>query len=154
MLNVENCCRPTRELGMLALLTLSVLFLTSTAWAQSQLDNDPASILGDILVASCSQDTQHFGAFLTARNATAFAAMSSSAQATLLERFVLLDQAGKASSKTDASGNIVVLCTTPSVSTQLQIGKPEIRDNIAYLPLVVQDAAESSAATARRVIMG
>jgi hypothetical protein len=154
MLNVENCFRPTHELGMLALLALSVLFLTSAARAQNQPENDPASVLRDILVASCSQDTQHFGAFLTVRNATAFAAMSSSAQATLLQRFVLLDQAGKASSKIDASGNILVLCATTSLTTQLQIGKPEIRDNITYLPLVVQDAAESSAATARRVVMG
>jgi hypothetical protein len=121
---------------------------------QGEQGNDPASVLRDILVASCSQDAKHFGAFLTARNATAFAAMTTSAQATLLQRFVLLDQTGKPNSQTDASGTLVVLCATPSVTTQLQIGKPEIRDNIAYLPLVVKDATDSGDANSRRVTMG
>jgi hypothetical protein len=128
--------------------------LVSARASQNEHGNDPALVLRDILVASCSQDAKHFGAFLTARNATAFAAMAPSAQATLLQRFVLLDQAGKPNSQTDASGNLVVLCATPSVTTQLQIGKPEIRDNIAYLPLVVKDATDSGDANARRVTMG
>jgi hypothetical protein len=128
--------------------------LASARASQNEHGNDPASVLRDILVASCSQDAKHFGAFLTARNATAFAAMTPSAQATLLQRFVLLDQAGKPNSQTNASGNLVVLCATPSVTTQLQIGKPEIRDNIAYLPLVVKDASDSGDANSRRVTMG
>jgi hypothetical protein len=129
-------------------------FLASARASQNEQANEPASVLRDILVASCSQDAKHFGAFLTARNATAFAAMTPSAQATLLQRFVLLDQAGKPNSQTDASGNLFVLCVTPSVTTQLQIGKPEIRDNIAYLPLVVKDATDSGDANSRRVTMG
>jgi hypothetical protein len=137
------------------LCALAFLALLASARAsQNEHGNDPASVLRDILVASCSQDAKHFGAFLTARNATAFAAMAPSAQATLLQRFVLLDQAGKPNSQTDASGNLVVLCATPSVTTQLLIGKPEIRDNIAYLPLVVKDATDSGDANARRVTMG
>ncbi len=137
------------------LCALAILALLVSARAsQNEHGNDPALVLRDILVASCSQDAKHFGAFLTARNATAFAAMAPSAQATLLQRFVLLDQAGKPNSQTDASGNLVVLCATPSVTTQLQIGKPEIRDNIAYLPLVVKDATDSGDANARRVTMG
>jgi hypothetical protein len=131
-----------------------LLSLIPAGAAQSDPSGDPAAVLRDILVASCSQDAHHFGAFLTTRNATAFAAMTSSAQSTLLQRFVLVDRAGKPNSQTDASGNLVVTCATPSATTQLQIGKPEIRDNVAYLPLVVKDATDSTDANARRVTMG
>ena len=122
--------------------------------AQAESANDPAVVLREILVASCSQDAHRFGAFLTQRNATAFATMTTAAQSTLLQRFVLLDQAGKPSSKQDGSGNVVVTCTTPRVRTQLEIGKPEIRDNLAYLPLVVNDGSDNADGNARRVTMG
>jgi hypothetical protein len=121
--------------------------------AQNQ-DNDPATVLRDILMASCSQDSKRFAGYLTARNATAFAVMTPAAQTTLLKRFVLLDQAGNPRSQTDAAGNLIVLCVTPAVTTQLQISKPEIRDNVAYLPLVVKDATDTTDTSARRVIMG
>jgi hypothetical protein len=132
------------------------LFLqcSSAYGAQAERSTDPASVLRDILTASCSQDSQRFGAFLTARNQTAFAAMTPAAQSTLLKRFVLLDQAGTPRSETDHSGNVVVDCVTPSVTTQLQIGKPEIHDNIAYLPLSVKDSADTGNANTRRVVMG
>jgi hypothetical protein len=122
--------------------------------AQTGPSSDPAAVLRDILMASCSQDSKHFGGFLTARNAAAFAAMTPAAQTTLLKRFVLLDQVGNPRSQADASGNLVVLCVTPSITTQLQIGKAELRDNVAYLPLVVKDANDSTDNSARRVIMG
>ena len=125
-----------------------------TRAAQAPQNNDPATVLRDILMVSCSQDSHHFAAFLTARNAAAFAAMTSTAQTTLLKRFVLLDEAGKPRSQNDASGNLIVLCATPAVTSQLQIGKAEIRDNVAYLPLVVKDATDTTDANARRVVMG
>jgi hypothetical protein len=131
------------------------IFPFAAAWgSQSGSDADPASVLREILMASCAQDAHRFGNFLTARNAAAFAAMTESAQAALLQRFVLLDQAGKPTTKTAVSGNLIVLCATPSVTTQLEIGKPEIRDNIAYLPLVVKDTTDPGDANSRRVTMG
>jgi hypothetical protein len=111
-------------------------------------------VLRDILMASCSQDSKRFSGFLTARNVAAFSLMTPAAQTTLLKRFVLLNQAGNPRAQTDSSGNLVVLCVTADVTTQLQIGKPEIRDNVVYLPLVVKDAADSSDSNARRVVMG
>jgi hypothetical protein len=122
--------------------------------AQSASNSDPASVLQDILVASCSQDTKRFSGYLTARNSTAFAAMATTAQAALLKRFVLVDQPGKPETETDKSGNLLVRCATSSVTTQLQIGKPEIRDNVAYLPLSLTDAKNPSASDSRNVVMG
>jgi hypothetical protein len=143
------------RISLSCLLFLSAFSAIAPAQAaQSGPSGDAATVLREILMASCSQDAHHFGDFLTARNAAAFAAMSESAQAALLQRFVLLDQAGKPTTKTDASGNLIVLCATPSVTTQLEIGKPEIRDNIAYLPLVVKDTTDTADANSRRVTMG
>jgi hypothetical protein len=121
---------------------------------RSQAATEPASVLRDILMASCSQDSKQFGGFLTARNATAFGAMTPAAQTTLLKRFVLLDEVGKPRAQTDASGNLVVLCVTPGATTQMEIGKPEIRDNVAYLPLHVKDVTDTTDGNARRVVMG
>ena len=137
-----------------AFVVLSLAFAARNAAAQGERSNDPATVLRDILTASCSQDSKRFGTFLTARNQKAFATMTSAAQSTFLKRFVLLDQAGTPRSETDHSGNLVVDCVTPSVTTQLQIGKPEIRDNIAYLPLSVSDPGDTTNGTSRHVVMG
>jgi hypothetical protein len=137
------------------LLSLAVLFPpASMRSAQSNSTSDPVTVLREILMASCSQDSKRFSGYLTARNEAAFAAMASSAQATLLKRFVLLDQKGEPRAEADTSGNLVVFCVTPAITSQLQIGKPEIRDNVAYLPLVVKDATDTTEANARRVTMG
>jgi hypothetical protein len=138
-------------------LVLSAFLLTiphaTTAQESSSVD-DPAAVLRNILVASCSQDTKRFSAYLTSRNSAAFAAMATASQAALLKRFVLVDQPGTPQTDTDKSGNLLVRCATTSVTTLLQIGKPEIRDNVAYLPLTVSDAKDPSAADSRRVVMG
>ena len=137
-----------------AFVVLSLAFAARNAAAQGERSNDPATVLRDILTASCSQDSTKFGTFLTARNQKAFATMTSAAQSTFLKRFVLLDQAGTPRSETDHSGYLVVDCVTPSVTTQLQIGKPEIRDNIAYLPLSVSDLNDTTNGNTRHVVMG
>jgi hypothetical protein len=133
-----------------------VIFLAESATraAQGEGTSDPAIVLRDILMASCSQNSKQFSEFLTARNATAFAAMTPSAQATLLKRFVLLNQAGNPRAQRDADGNLEILCVTPDISTELHIGKVELRDNVAYLPLLVKDSTDTADANSRRVIMG
>ncbi len=127
---------------------------TSIRAAQASAPSNPVTVLRDILMASCSQDSKRFTAYLTSRNEAAFLAMTTSAQTTLLKRFVLLDEKGEPRAQADDSGNLVVFCVTPAITSQLQIGKPEIRDNVAYLPLVVKDATDTTDANARRVTMG
>ena len=132
------------------------LLLSQPAARAGQIDSssDPKLVLRDILMASCSQDSKRFSAYLTARNASAFASMTPLAQATLLKRFVLLNQTGNPRAETDASGNLSIFCVTQDATTQLQIGQPEVRDNVAYLPLVVKDATDTTDSNSRRVIMG
>jgi hypothetical protein len=120
---------------------------------QTEQGSEPEMVLRDILMAACSQDSKQFGARLTSRNAAAFLRMAPAAQATLLKRFVLLDKAGKPRSENKDSGDLAVLCVTPEMTTQMQIGKAEVRDNLAYLPLVVKDATDTTDANTRRVTM-
>ncbi|MGB7845511.1 MAG: hypothetical protein WBL63_07835 [Candidatus Acidiferrum sp.] len=104
-------------------------------------------------MAACSQDSKQFGANLTSRNSAAFVRMTPAAQATLLKRFVLLDKPGMPRLENAEGGNLSVLCVTPEVTTQMQIGKTEVRDNLAYLPLVVKDVSDTTDANTRHVTM-
>jgi hypothetical protein len=114
----------------------------------------PAGTLKDILAAACSQNQNDFTRFLTARNKEAFSRMTPSARVALMKRFVLLNEPGKASFSLNASGRPMVRCETPAVTTEMQIGGAEIRDNIAFLPLELRDAADTSGASVRQINMG
>lgn len=131
-----------------------LLAAAATRAGQAEQGSEPGTVLQYILTAACAQDSKRFDANLTARNSAAFEQLTPAAQTTLLKRFVLLDKAGTPHSEKDTSGNVKVLCVTPGITTQLQIGKVEVRDNLAYLPLVVKDATDTTDADARRVIMG
>jgi hypothetical protein len=122
--------------------------------AQTARAGDPATVLQEVLIAACAQNSKEFSSQLTARNADAFTHMTAAAQATFLKRFVLLEKPGKPRSSGEAAGRMTVFCETPEITTQMEIDKPEVRDNLAYLPLIVKDASDASDANTRRVIMG
>jgi len=122
--------------------------------AQSTTNDDAASVLRAAMMAACSQSATNFAHALTARNAEAFARMTPAARATLLKRFVLLEKAGEPKSSQDASGNFVVHCATPEITTEIVIGKSEVRDNLAYLPLTVQDTADTAGVSVHQIVMG
>jgi hypothetical protein len=128
--------------------------LAATRAGQTEQGSEPAAVLREILIAACARDSKQFGGNLTSRNAAAFARMAPAAQATLLKRFVLLDKAGTPRSDSDEAGNLTVHCFTPEITTQMQIGKAEVRDNLAYLPLVVKDSTDTTDSNARSVTMG
>jgi hypothetical protein len=121
---------------------------------QSGAGTDPAVALRDAMVAACSQNSNEFEHALTARNAEAFRRMTPPARETLLKRFVLLDKPGKPSTQSNAAGHLIVLCANSDLTTQMEIGKPEVRDNIAFLPFSVQDASDSAGLTIHHVSMG
>lgn len=122
--------------------------------AQAEAKEDPATVLRAAMMAACSQSSGNFSHALTARNADAFAHLTPAARATLLKRFVLLDKAGDPKSSEDASGNIVVRCATTDITTEMVISRAEVRDNLAYLPLTVQDASDSSGESAHQILIG
>jgi hypothetical protein len=139
--------------GALWVMALLMLAIPRTAAATDNLA-EPNLTLRDILMSACSHNSAQFRSHLTARNAAAFGQLTPAAQLTLLKRFVLLDNAGTPNAEVDDQGIITVTCTTEAVVTQMQIGKPEIRENLAYLPLLVKEASDTTNAGARQVLMG
>jgi hypothetical protein len=114
---------------------------------------DPGLVLRDTLMAACSQNALEFTHALTSRNAEAFGRMTPAARSTLLKRFVLLDKPGEPNAEQNTSGVLVVHCKTSEVTTDMEIGKPELRENIAYLPLSVREAGSNDSPD-HRVTMG
>jgi hypothetical protein len=115
---------------------------------------EPNIALRDILMSACSHNSSQFGTHLTTRNAAAFAHLAPAAQVTLLKRFVLLNTAGIPNAEVDDQGNITVTCKTEQVVTEMKIGKAEVRENLAYLPLVVKDTSDTADTGERHVLMG
>jgi hypothetical protein len=114
----------------------------------------PTAALRDALFAACSQSEQAFSKFLTARNADTFAHLTPAARVALMKRFVLLNEPGKPSVLPTASGRPTVHCETPGGAAELQIGGAEISDNLAFLPVEVREATDTTGASVIRVQMG
>jgi hypothetical protein len=114
----------------------------------------PSAALKDVLVAACAENQIEFARFLTARNKDAFSRMTPSARVALMKRFVLLNEPGKATTSLNPSGRPTVRCETPSVTTEMQIGGVEFRENLAFLPMELRDATDSTGAEVRQINMG
>ncbi len=80
--------------------------------------------------------------------------MTPLARIALMKRFVLLNEPGKPTASTNPAGRPILRCQTPAVTTEMQIGGTELRDNIAFLPMELRDTADTTAATVRQVTMG
>ena len=126
----------------------------NTAAAPTKAPDAPTAALRDALFAACSQSEQSFSKFLTARNADTFAHLTPSARVGLMKRFVLLNEPGKPSLLPTGSGRPTIQCETPAGAAELQIGGAEISDNLAFLPVEVREATDTTGASAIRVQMG
>jgi hypothetical protein len=124
------------------------------AVSASSAPDAPTAALRDALSAACSQSEQAFSKFLTTRNANTFAHLTAPARVALMKRFVLLNEPGKPSLLPTASGRPTVHCQTPGGAAELQIGGAEISDNLAFLPVEVREATDTTGASVIRVQMG
>jgi hypothetical protein len=125
-----------------------------TTAAPAQAPDAPSAALRDALFAACSQSEQAFAKFLTARNVDTFAHLTPSARVALMKRFVLLNEPGKPFLLPTASGRPTIRCETPAGAAELQIGGAEISDNLAFLPVEVREATDTTGASVIRVQMG
>lgn len=80
--------------------------------------------------------------------------MTPSARIALMKRFVLLNEPGKPTASTNPAGRPILRCQTPAVTTEMQIGGTELRDNIAFLPMELRDTTDPTGATVRQITMG
>ena len=107
----------------LALLSIfaSSVFAQESSSVNGQIAAGPAGALSQALSAACAQSQTDFAKFLTARNKQAFARMTPAARISLMKRFVLLSQPGKATTTLNVSGRPTVRCDTPpAISFALQ----------------------------------
>jgi hypothetical protein len=116
--------------------------------------NGPLAALRDVLTAACAQSQDDFSRFLTARNKEAFARMTPAARVAFMKRFVLLNEAGKPSVTANPSGRPIVRCDTPAGAAEIQIGGADTRDNVAFLPVTLRDATDTTDASMIQVNMG
>ncbi len=80
--------------------------------------------------------------------------MTPSARIALMKRFVLLNEPGKPTASTNPGGRPILRCQTPAVTTEMQIGGTELRDNIAFLPMELRDTTDATGSTVRQITMG
>src|ERR1700687_620567 len=114
----------------------------------------PSAALRDVLSAACSQSQTDFVRFLTARNKEAFSRLTPAARVAFMKRFVLLNEPGKATASTNPAGRPIVRCQTPDVTTEMQIGGAELRDNLAFLPMELRGATDTTGANVHQITMG
>jgi hypothetical protein len=127
---------------------------TSGPAAQAAPVNGPSAALRDVLVAACAQSQNDFEHFLTARNKESFSRMAPAARVAFMKRFVLLNQAGKPTVTTNPSGRPIVRCDTPEGAAEIQIGGADTSDNLAFLPVSLRDATDTTDASTIQVNMG
>lgn len=126
----------------------------AVARAPAMAPDAASAALRDTLFAACAQSEQAFSKFLTVRNAQTFAHLTPTARVSLMKRFVLLNEPGKASNAPSASGRPTVRCETPAGTAELQIGGAEITDNLAFLPVEEREASDTTGSSVIRVKMG
>ncbi len=154
-----------KAIGTAQLIVLTALFLllvrcasaqesSSAPAVQPSSPNGPSAALRDVLTAACSQSQNDFSRFLTGRNKESFSRMAPAARVAFMKRFVLLNEAGKPSVTANPSGRPIVRCETPAGAAEIQIGGADTRDNVAFLPVELRDATDSSGASAIQVNMG
>jgi hypothetical protein len=129
----------------------TILIVVAHAGAQESSSNPantpasgPTAALRDALKAACSESQNDFVHFLTARNNESFSRMTPTARVALMKRFVLLNEPGKPSVETNPSGRPTVRCVTPDGAAEIQIGGAETQDNLAFLPVELRDATDST----------
>jgi hypothetical protein len=143
--------------------TALFLVLTNAALAQESSStpavpassaSGPLAALRDVLIAACSQSQNDFERYLTARNKESFTRMAPAARVAFMKRFVLLNEAGKPSVTSNPSGRPIVRCDTPAGAAEIQIGGADTRDNVAFMPVNLRDATDTTDASAIQVTMG
>ena len=147
-------------------MTALLLLLITSASAQESSSNPAATLsvapaatgpiaaLRDVLTAACSQSQNDFSRFLTARSKESFNRMAPAARVAFMKRFVLLNEPGTPSVTSNPSGRPIVRCDTPAGAAEIQIGGADTRDNVAFMPVDLRDATDTSSASAIQVNMG
>ncbi len=135
--------RLARQVRGLLVIVLAGIFSSASARAQ-QAPASPAEALSEALSAACRQDAAAFANWLTADNATAYRALPAPQRTAMMKRFVLLEDPGRPLLSTSASGQTIVRCQSPGLSTEMRFGETRLRENLAFIPMEIPLPGEPS----------
>jgi len=65
-----------------------------------------------------------------------------------------LNEPGKPTASANPVGRPIVRCQTPDVTTEMQIGGADLRDNVAFLPMELRDATDTTGSDAHQITLG
>ena len=80
--------------------------------------------------------------------------MTPQARIALMKRFVLLNEPGKVTASANLGGRPIVRCQTPDVTTEMEIGGADRRDNVAFLPMELREATDTTGSDAHQITLG
>jgi hypothetical protein len=112
---------------------------------------DPAQTVRGLLAAACQQNQAEFARYLPVRSARAYARLTEPSRVALMKRFSFVDAAGQA-----VTGEKPALhCESPARTVEMEIGRAEIQENLAFLPVEVRlSGAAQGNAPPRRLQIG
>jgi len=119
-----------------------------------EVPGSPAVALRDVLSAACSQNEKDFTQFLTLRSRQSFSRLTPAARLALMKRFVLLNDPGKPTLAVNTEGRALLRCVTPAVTTETQIGRAQVHDNVAFLSMELHASLDSNGTNVRQITMG
>jgi len=109
----------------------------SPAQDQDAAVTDPAAALADVISAACRGDEAALANSFTAVNAAAYRALPAEERKRLLQRFSLLDVAGKPMLSSDQDNHTVIRCETEDGDAEFRFGATRMEDNLAFIPVSV-----------------
>lgn len=116
-------------------LLVCAFVMPMAARAQEAQETDPSAALTSALLGACRQNEKAFARYLTADNAVAYLKLPDGQRRELMKRLVLVADAGRPLLSSDAAGNTIIRCSSPSVTAELRLGKERVRENLAFVPL-------------------
>ncbi|HVB36643.1 MAG TPA: hypothetical protein VND42_05335 [Candidatus Acidoferrales bacterium] len=124
---------------ILALAMIMIAALAPNLGAQTLqgAGSGPAEALNDALVAACEENTADFANYLTDENAASFQKLPADQRASLMQRFALVDTAGRPLLSSDDKGHEILRCEGTDSSAEFRFGTPRVHDNLSYVPVSV-----------------
>lgn len=124
-----------------AVILCAALLAPAQARAQESDVSGPAAALTAALSAACRGNETAFSNYLTGDNAAAFRALPEDERTAFLKRFSLSDTAGKPLLSENAEKESVLRCEAADTTVEYVFGQASVRENLAYIPVSVMNAA-------------
>lgn len=139
----QNVRRKLAMGGLCAVTALAVYGIATRAQDVVPPPVTPVDALANILATACRADDSQFSTLLTGDNVAAFRALSPEMRVKVMRRISLTDETAKPLLTTGKDGLPSVRCQGPAGSVEFHLGVPRVHENLAFIPVSVQDATDA-----------